>query len=135
MAPGGPQGRRHRGGGGRRNTRPRRSRQFLEPAILYLLCDRPQHGYALVGGLQELGIEEPVDMSTIYRLLRGLEAQGLVISTWDRESAGGPPRRVYSITEMGWACLQEMMDDLRGTARYLGELVSAYDHRVRRTRR
>ena len=124
MGPGGPQGRRYRGG------RTRRTRRFIEPAILYLLCDAPQHGYALVGGLCDLGVHEPVDMSAVYRLLRGLEGQGLVDSSWDHESAGGPPRRVYRITEQGRATLDELMADLRSTTQYLTELVSAYDQDV-----
>ena len=121
------------GGGGRghghgRGPRPRRIRRLLEPALLHLLRAGPLHGYALVGGLEELGLEAyPADLSGIYRVLRDLEEMGAVVSAWDEATSGGPPRRVYELTPMGREYLSEWVHDLRATADMLSRFLAAYD--------
>ena len=52
--------------------------------LTVLLCTaEPVYGYALVGRLQERGID--VDQNTLYPLLRRLEKQGLLASDWGHE--------------------------------------------------
>ncbi len=57
----------------------------------------PQYGYSLVVLLAEKGIT--VDAGTLYPLLRRLESQGLLESSWDVESA--KPRKYYQLSECG----------------------------------
>lgn len=57
----------------------------------------PQYGYSLVVLLEEKGVA--VDASTLYPLLRRLEKQGLLYSSWEVESA--KPRKYYQITDSG----------------------------------
>ncbi|MDL2258645.1 PadR family transcriptional regulator [Eubacteriales bacterium OttesenSCG-928-K08] len=57
----------------------------------------PTYGYNLVQSLSEKGI--PVDANTLYPLLRRLEGQGLLQSSWEVE--GPKPRKYYSTTKMG----------------------------------
>jgi PadR family transcriptional regulator PadR len=71
-----------------------------------LMTDKPAYGYSLVTELQNAGIE--VEQNTLYPLLRRLESQGLLQSSWD--TAENRPRKYYSIT-----------DDGRTTAGLLGE--------------
>lgn len=114
--------------GRRWGPRPRRIRRLLEPALLHLLRAGPQHGYALVGGLENLGLEAyPTDLSGIYRILRDLEEMGAVVSSWDETSSGGPPRRVYELTPMGRQYLAEWVHDLRATVEMLERFLQAYD--------
>jgi len=104
MPPGRGRGRggRHGGGAHGRGAQPRRIRRLLEPALLHLLRTGPQHGYALVGGLEGLGLGAyPTDLSGVYRILRDLEAMGAVVSHWDEASSGGPARRIYKLTPIG----------------------------------
>ena len=129
-----PPGRGRGWGGGRgghghgRGPRPRRIRRLLEPALLHLLRAGTLHGYALVGGLEELGLEAyPTDLSGIYRVLRDLEEMGMVVSSWDEASSGGPPRRVYELTTAGHEYLSEWVHDLRATAEMLERFLNAYD--------
>jgi PadR family transcriptional regulator, regulatory protein PadR len=93
--------------------------RFLEPCMLLLVhCDEI-HGYELVDSLKPFGFEQnPVDTSTIYRFLRGLEERGLVSSRWDTSNAG-PARRVYQTTEEGNRYLAWWVEDLRETDRVL----------------
>jgi len=84
---------RRRRGRGRGGVSPRRISRFVEPALLLLVRRKPMHGYGLIEGLRSLGFEEyPVDVSAIYRTLRGLEASEMVQSDWDLEVTGGPLR-------------------------------------------
>ena len=80
----GPRSRRHYGGRWRVFARVER---FTEPAILLLLREHPAHGYDLLERLPELTGEQRVEMGNLYRLLRALEDEGLVTSTWDATEA------------------------------------------------
>lgn len=63
---------------------------------------RPMYGYSLVKKLNEHQI--PMDANTLYPLMRRLEGQGLLKSTWDTTEA--KPRKYYQITEEGSAVLE-----------------------------
>jgi len=119
---------RHGFRGGFDGARPRRIRRFVEPALLLLLHSSPTHGYGLLEGLRQLGLEEyPVDISAIYRSLYDLEANGMVVSQQDAAQSAGPPRRVYALTELGEAYLRAWVEDLRLTDRLLHRFFEAYD--------
>jgi len=57
----------------------------------------PTYGYNLISLLSESGIT--VEANTLYPLLRRLESQGILQSTWNTETA--KPRKYYSTTETG----------------------------------
>lgn len=59
--------------------------------------DSPMYGYNLVTVLSENNI--PVEANTLYPLLRRLESQEILQSTW--ETSGAKPRKYYSLTENG----------------------------------
>jgi DNA-binding PadR family transcriptional regulator len=54
--------------------------------------------------LASLVPDERVDLGNLYRLLRGLEAEGLVRSRW-RDDLPGRARRTYELTPEGRAVL------------------------------
>nr|MBC7244386.1 helix-turn-helix transcriptional regulator [Chloroflexota bacterium] len=111
---------------------PRRIRRFLEPCLLLLLHKRDAHGYELAEAVKPFGFDErnPVDASLIYRTLRWLERQGMVVSTWDTTSSAGPARRVYHLTEAGDRYLAAWMADLRETAHMLAAFLAEYDQHM-----
>jgi PadR family transcriptional regulator PadR len=93
--------------------------------MLLLHCNE-SYGYELVEGLNQFGFEQnPADLSTVYRVLRSLEEQELVISRWDTEGAG-PARRLYKITEEGDQFLAWWVQDLRATDRMLHHFLESY---------
>ncbi|MGN7479337.1 PadR family transcriptional regulator [Solibacillus silvestris] len=57
----------------------------------------PQYGYSLVQSLEGAGIS--IDQSTLYPLLRRLEKQELVSSSWDTSESR--PRKYYVLSEYG----------------------------------
>jgi PadR family transcriptional regulator PadR len=75
-----------------------------EFCVLALLRDGERSSFDLV---RALGNTEGLVTSkgTLYTLLGHLRREGMVQSTW-RESASGPPRRYYRITQDGDAALQ-----------------------------
>jgi poly-beta-hydroxybutyrate-responsive repressor len=78
-------------------------RNFLQPCLLLLLRERPDHGYELANRLRPMH-DGAGDPGGVYRALRGLEKLGLVRSEW-QTSATGPARRIYHVTGEGAAVL------------------------------
>jgi len=121
----------HRRGGAEPEACPRRIRRFVEPVLLLLLHRDASHGYNLLDGLRELGMEDyPTDTSAVYRALRDLEARGVLVSSWNTDSTAGPPRRVYRLTEAGDRYLAEWVADLRATDHILHRFLEAYDEHM-----
>jgi PadR family transcriptional regulator PadR len=110
---------------------PRRIDRFLEPCLLLLLhCDET-HGYELLDSLEPFGFaENPVDLSTVYRLLRNLEEKGLVTSRWGISDVG-PARRLYSLTAKGDGYLAWWAEELRETDRVLHHFLDTYDSHMK----
>jgi DNA-binding PadR family transcriptional regulator len=88
-------------------------RNFLQPCLLLLLMEQPDHGYELAVRLRPMHDGEG-DPGSVYRALRGLERQGLVRSEWNPSDVG-PARRTYYITDDGVAGLDDLADGLRTT--------------------
>ncbi len=86
--------------------------RLVEPALLVLLSQGNLHGYTLLDRVNALGLPS-LPPSMIYRMLREMEEAGWVSSIWDREQTQGPPRRVYTLTEEGYAALQEWKKHLQ----------------------
>ena len=110
-----------------------RVERLVEPALLLLLLERPRHGYDLLENIPALvGDGAEVDLGNLYRLLRGLEAEGLVTSQWD-VSAPGPARRIYTLTPAGARLLEAWATALRSTATVVRTLLDRFDRQQRRT--
>ncbi|QHE60431.1 PadR family transcriptional regulator [Rossellomorea vietnamensis] len=67
----------------------------------------PQYGYSLVQLLEKSGIS--MEQSTLYPLLRRLEKQELVTSSWDRTESR--PRRYYVLSEYGIEILVQLQTE------------------------
>ncbi len=98
---------------------------YQRPAILILLLERESHGYELVQRLAGLGFEPPVAAS-IYAVLRAMEGEGLVSSSWDTSRRGGPPRRVYAATAEGEEYLRQLTPMLSRYREALGAMLDRY---------
>jgi PadR family transcriptional regulator PadR len=76
----------------------------LELCVLALVAQRDRYGYELVERIsQQIEIAE----GTVYPLLRRLTQEGY-FDTYLQESAEGPPRKYYRITQLGRSTLSEL---------------------------
>jgi PadR family transcriptional regulator PadR len=80
-----------------------------------------KYGYALISDLAEWGLE--IEQGTLYPLLRRLESQGLLQSSWD--VAGSRPRRYYQINESGMLLLAELTDEWHKLTDVMSRLLKA----------
>lgn len=103
-----------------------RVERIVEPALLLLLRERPRaHGYELVDGLAALLPGERFDLPNLYRVLRALEADGLVRSQWEADGPG-PARRTYELADDGRRLLAEWAEALERTRDRVDALLSHY---------
>jgi poly-beta-hydroxybutyrate-responsive repressor len=105
--------------------------RFVEPSLLLLLRERPLHGYELIERLPELAGEGRVDVGNLYRLLRALEAEGLVGSEWSAELPG-PAKRTYELTTEGRRLLDRWAEALRESQAVVQAFLDRYDRGERR---
>jgi len=89
--------------------------RFCEPIVLLALSRLgAAHGYQVAQETSPLSVTHAgMDSAAVYRTLRRLEAAGCVISRWDT-SGGGPARRVYTLTPLGYRHLAEWMQVMDG---------------------
>lgn len=79
-------------------------------AILSLVVEQPRHGYELEAVIKARGMREWTDVgfSSIYYLLKKLQAQGLVETRPSAKSGGrGPGRKVFAASEAGRRACRE----------------------------
>jgi len=100
--------------------------KLVQPAILMLLAKEPLHGYAVVQRLGSLKLPrgEPPDPTGIYRVLKSMQAQGLLACS-SRRSSSGPVKRLYCITPSGKRCLSRWTRTLREFAAAVTELLQS----------
>ncbi len=103
---------------------------MLRPAVLTILHNEAPglHGYAIEKRLQGFKFfqDQPPDYTGLYRLLKRMDAEGL-LSSQESQSEAGPSRRLYRLTDRGRNCLsrwldsiveyQEMLEDLLARAK------------------
>lgn len=66
---------------------------------------KDQYGYSLLQDLEKSGVQ--MEAGTLYPLLRRLESQGLLESTWDTTETR--PRKYYKLNKDGQNVLDEMI--------------------------
>lgn len=91
----------------------------IELCILSVLIKKDMYGYEL-----SEYISNKIDISdgTVYPILRKLKADGLV-KTYLSEDSGGPPRKYYSITELGKSEFENNSSDWLNFAQIVTEML------------
>jgi PadR family transcriptional regulator, regulatory protein PadR len=105
------------------NLRLELRRGVLAVAVLAALKDE-QYGYTLRKLLAGHGLV--VDESTLYPLLRRLEAQGLLVSEWREEARRN--KRFYSLSDHGAQVLQQLLVEWRGIDVALNNILAEPAH-------
>ena len=99
---------------------------FAQPRLLLELAKKTSHGYELIERLGQEGSPAP-DPGNFYRMLRSLEEDGLVCSTWDTQNSG-PARRVYKLTDQGMEFLHTWAAIIHQTHQSLSRFLSDYEN-------
>jgi PadR family transcriptional regulator PadR len=84
----------------------------------------PQYGYSLVQLLEESSIM--IDQSTLYPLLRRLEKQELVTSSWDTSESR--PRKYYVLSEYGLEIFLQLKREWLKNSEELNGLLQGEEH-------
>lgn len=92
--------------------------------MLLVLVEAPVHGYDLPAVLAPLGLGR-ADRGFVYRALRLMEAEGLVVSAWD-PSPVGPSRRTYRVTDAGSGWAAAASATLREADRHMAQWLARY---------
>ena len=99
------------------------ARGTLEYCILLMLDKKVYYGYEILQELSKYPIIASTE-STVYPLLRRLQKENYLQSTWKESTEGLPPRKYYSFTaerksyleamSNEWNNLLSAMSDLKG---------------------
>jgi poly-beta-hydroxybutyrate-responsive repressor len=110
-----------------------RPKNWLVPVTLAMLRQCSSYGYDIMERTVEFGFEA-VNPGTVYRTLRKMEKDGLCESEWaTNSSSGGPPRRVYSITDAGGAYLDLWVRSMEQYQRTMDDFLEAYKRGMSRS--
>jgi len=97
--------------------------RLVEPCILLLLRDAASCGYELYQRIRLDCHYTTVDLPSVYRALRRLEAQAMIA----RAGQVGPrQKQLYSLSDAGQRYLGEWMTSLRDSARTTTSLIAQY---------
>ena len=82
--------------------------KLVQPAVLAAVAKESLHGYLLLQRLAAMPMfqDQPPDPTGVYRILKAMEHEGLLRSSWASADAG-PAKRAFAITPGGRACLAE----------------------------
>ncbi|MGI6574585.1 MAG: helix-turn-helix transcriptional regulator [bacterium] len=105
--------------------------RFLEPCVLLLLKEQPTYGYDLISQLDRFGFDPKTqDVGAVYRVLRKLEHECMVMSQW-QAGEGGPAKRLYEVTAKGEGFLQEWVESIKFTKDRLEKYLLEYEKTIK----
>jgi len=86
-------------------------RGVVEPLMLFIIDELPSHGYSIAKEIERRSSGYlKLTASTVYTALRRLEAEGLVLSTW-QSVANSQRRRSYQLTDKGKRLLKAQLTE------------------------
>jgi len=107
-------------------------RGFTQARLLLKIAQKPAYGYELLDVLNQ-DDQSALDPGGLYRALRSMEEDGLVLSSWDT-SGGGPARRVYQLTDLGFEYLDAWAVNIRKTSQGLNNFLMEYESKFKEKR-
>ncbi len=105
--------------------------RFMQATILMLLSEEEMHGFVM---LQKIG-KTPMfydalpDASGLYRYLKKMEGQGLLISR-EEQQEDLPSKKIYSITEEGRTCLKNWKATIRDYVKNLLDFLEVLNEKA-----
>ena len=101
---------------------------WVQLLILRILYETQIHGYALIEKINSYQSgRRPIQPGSVYTILRRMEKDGLLESTWDDKNSR-LNRRVYNLTESGVNRLREGRIMVTNQLNILHDLEQFYDN-------
>jgi PadR family transcriptional regulator PadR len=94
---------------------------ILSIIIIYFIKNKPMHGGEIYQKMKEMYKINP-PRGIMYAILRRMESDGLILSTWDIQESG-PARRMYRITDEGIAYSKVGIERVKKTSRIINILL------------
>ncbi len=105
---------------------PAKPDRYMQPSILLALLEGESYGYELSQRVGEYGfLRGDVPPGMIYRHLRQMEDDRLVISRWEAVESG-PAKRMYEVTQEGREVLAAWMGYMRRQEKIISDFVARY---------
>ena len=95
----------------------------LDICVLAILSRKDCYGYELVS---EVSKAVTISEGTIYPLMSRLKKDGLV-TTYLKESKGGPPRKYYCLTKLGLETSNNLKIEWNEFSQSVAELINRSD--------
>ena len=95
---------------------------ILSIVSINIIKDKPVHGGEIYQTIKEKYQIDP-PRGIIYAILRRMESDGLILSTWDIQESG-PARRIYRITDEGMDYLKIAIERVKKTSRMIAILLA-----------
>lgn len=105
--------------------------KFIQPCVLMLLCAGPAHGFKLFAEIRARGLAGRVDATGFYRTLKKLEQDGKLTADWVVEP-GQKPRRVFTLTADGLACLRQWRLTLDAYKAHIDHIAGSIEEQLNR---
>jgi len=100
---------------------------WIQLLILRILYETPLHGYALNEWINRYQAgRRPIKPGSLYTILRRMEKDGFIESTWDEKSSR-LNRRVYTLSEHGLQRLKEGRSMVESQILILNDMKQFYD--------
>ena len=98
--------------------------RFVQPIILSILYEGPCHDHVILQKIAKTRLwnSETPDPAGVYRVLKDMEARGLISSYVDPDNL--TERRLFELTEAGLECRKSWLKTLRQYRLGLNEVVS-----------
>lgn len=97
------------------------TRGTLEYCILLMLDKKLYYGYEILQKLSKYPMLASTE-STVYPLLRRLQKENYLESSWRDSAEGLPPRKYYSLTPEGKEYLKAMNDEWKNLLNAMSDL-------------
>jgi DNA-binding PadR family transcriptional regulator len=106
--------------------------KLIQPALLAILSKGSLHGYELARQIGEIPdfLDEPPDVSGVYRMLKTLELRGMVVSSWDI-SEKGRAKNLFTITDNGRLCLKNWHRTLQNYRKTIDSLLKTTNKAIK----
>lgn len=106
------------------NAKSQMRKGFLEFPVLLIIGAKPTYAPDILRQLKDANLI--VVEGTLYPLLSRLKRVGLVGYSWE-ESKSGPPRKMYTITEMGRSVLVTLEESWKSLGTSINTLIKQYE--------